>query len=55
MKYIILNENAQVFCGLSKGYPAFSENWDEAKSLENDEQFKKVQKGTLYKLEKIFL
>jgi hypothetical protein len=55
MKYIILNEEAQVFCGLRKGYPVFSENWGEAKSLENDEQFKKVQKGTLFRLEKTFL
>jgi hypothetical protein len=54
-KFIILNENAQVFCGLRKGYPIFSDNWDEARSLENHEQFMTVQRGTYYKLEKTFL
>ena len=54
-KFIILNENAQVFCGLRKGYPIFSDNWDEAKSLENHEQFNTIQRGTYYKLEKTFL
>jgi hypothetical protein len=44
-----------VFCGLRKGYPVFSDDWDEARSLENHEQFKAVQRGTYYKLEKTFL
>ena len=54
-KFIILNEEAQVFCGLKRGYPSFSDNWDEAKSLENHEQFNTIQRGTYYKLEKTFL
>jgi hypothetical protein len=54
-KFIILNEEAQVFCGLKRGYPSFSDNWDEARCLENDEQFKAVQRGTLFKLEKSFI
>jgi hypothetical protein len=54
-RFILLNEYCQVFCGLQRGYPAFSDNLDEAKSLENDNQVKMVQQGTLFKLEKEYL
>jgi hypothetical protein len=50
-----LNELAQVFCGLQGGYPAFSDDFDSAKHLENDEQVKMIQKGTSFKLEKEFI
>jgi hypothetical protein len=53
--FIVLNELAQVFCGLQGGYPAFSDDFDSAKYLENDEQIKMIQKGTSYKLEKEFI
>lgn len=54
-QFIVLNEYAQVFCGLQDGYPAFSDNLDEAKPLENDSQVKTIQRGTSFKLEKYFL
>lgn len=54
-KFIVLNEYAQVFCGLKGGYPAFSDEIDEAKPLENDNQVRMIQQGTPFKLEKYFL
>lgn len=54
-QFIVLNEYAQVFCGLQGGYPAFSDNLDEAKPLENDSQVQMIQRGTSFKLEKYFL
>lgn len=54
-QFIVLNEYAQVFCGLQGGYPAFSDNLDEAKPLENDSQIQMIQRGTSFKLEKHFL
>jgi len=54
-KFILLNEYCQVYCGLKGGYPAFSDNIDEAKWLENDEQVKMIKQGTSFKLEKEFI
>jgi hypothetical protein len=54
-QFIVLNEYCQVFYGLQGGYPAFSDNLDEAKPLERDSQVKMIQKGTSFKLEKYFL
>ena len=55
IQFIVLNEYAQVFCGLKGGYPAFSDDLDEAKPLTNDSQVKMIQRGTSFKLEKYFL
>ena len=55
IQFIVLNEYAQVFSGLKGGYPAFSDDLDEAKPLTNDLQVKMIQKGTSFKLEKYFL
>ena len=55
IQFIVLNEYAQVFCGLKGGYPAFSDDLDEAKPLTNDSQVKTIQQGTSFKLEKHFL
>jgi hypothetical protein len=38
-RFIVLNKYAQVWCGLRGGKPIFSDDWNEAKTLENDEQF----------------
>ena len=54
-KFILLNEYCQVYCGLKGGYPAFSDNIDEGKWLENDEQVKMIKQGTSFKLEKEFI
>lgn len=53
--FILLNEYCQVYCGLQGGYPAFSDNIDEAKWLENNEQVSMIQRGTLFKLEKEYI
>jgi len=50
-EFIVLNEYAQVFIGLLRGYPAFSDNWDEAKPLQNPDQIKHLKHGTSHKLE----
>ena len=54
-RFIILNEYCQVFCGLKHGLPAFSDNIDDAKPLENQRQIEMIQRGTLFKLEKSYL
>jgi len=53
--FILLNEAAQVFCGLQGGYPAFSDELGEAKPLYRDSQIRLIQQGTSFKLEKYFL
>lgn len=53
--FILLNEYCQVYCGLQGGYPAFSDNIDDAKWLENDEQVRMIKQGTSFKLEKEFI
>jgi len=54
-EFIVLNERCQVFCGLRGGYPVFSDNLNEAKPLTHDGQFKSIQQGTFYKLEKEYI
>jgi hypothetical protein len=50
-EFIVLNELAQVFCGLRGGYPDFSDDFDSAKHLNNREQVRMIQQGTTFKLE----
>ena len=50
-QFIVLNEYCQVFSGLSRGYPIFSDDLDEARPLTNINQFKNVQYGTNFQLE----
>jgi hypothetical protein len=50
-EFIVLNELAQVFCGLIGGYPEFGDDFDSAKPLNNLEQVRLIQQGTSYKLE----
>ena len=50
-EFIVLNELAQVFCGLIGGYPDFSDDFDSAKLLNNKEQVRMIQQGTSFKLE----
>jgi hypothetical protein len=54
-EFIVLNEYCECFSGLKGGYPVFSGNLDDARSLTNMEQFKKVQYGVSYKLEIIYI
>ena len=52
-EFIVMNEYAQVFSGLKRGYPDFSDNINEARTITNDNQFRVIQQGTLFKLEKL--
>jgi hypothetical protein len=54
-EFIVLNEYCQVFCGCKGGYPAFSDNLDEAKPLVRDSQVRTIQQGTSFKLEKEYI
>lgn len=54
--FYLLNEDAEVFAGLRKGYPWFSNNWDDARVLTNDNQVKTIQRGVYFKnLEKYYV
>lgn len=54
-EFLVLNECCQVYCGLKGGYPSFSEDMDEARTIVNDNQFRIIQQGTSFKLEKLSL
>ena len=54
-QFIIVNELAEVFYGLKGGLPQFTNEWDKAKPLNNESQFKSVERGTFYKLEMMYL
>jgi hypothetical protein len=54
-EFIVVNGFAQVFSGLKGGYPKFSNNWDEAKPLHRIEQYQMVQRGTIDRLEVLYL
>lgn len=54
-EFIIVNELAEVFYGLKAGQPQFTEDWEKGKPLSNEQQFKNVQRGTLFKLEMLYL
>lgn len=52
-EFIVVNEYCQVFCGLKRGYPNFSDDMNEARTIVNDAQFRIIQQGTSFKLEKL--
>lgn len=52
-EFIVVNELAQVFYGLKGGVPQFTTDWGFAKPIQNENQFKCVQRGILDKLEKL--
>ena len=53
--FYVINEYAQVFAGLKQGYPFFSDDVTEAKPIYNNEQFRSIRRGHLYKIERIEL
>lgn len=53
--YIVVADNGQVWTGIKGDDLAFSDDWNEAKSLENDNQFGHLERMTYFKLEKLFL
>lgn len=54
-EFIVVNEYNQVYSGLKGGYPNFSNDWNEARSLVNNKQLSCISRGTLDKLEIMFL
>ncbi len=54
-EFIVLNEYCQCYSGLKGGYPVFSDDMDNARTLNNMEQFKKIQYGTSYNLEIMYV
>jgi len=51
--FYVMDECAQVFSGLRRGYPYFSDNINEAKPIYNNEQFGSIRRGHLYKIERV--
>ena len=54
-EFIVLNEYCQCYSELKGGYPVFSDDMDNARTLNNMEQFKKIQYGTSYNLEIMYV
>ena len=54
-EFIVVNEYNQVYSGLKGGYPNFSNDWNQARSLTNNRQLSCISRGTLDKLEIMFL
>jgi hypothetical protein len=52
-EFIVLNEYAQVYSGLKRGYPDFSDEFEDARTITNEAQFKVIQQGTSFILEKL--
>jgi hypothetical protein len=53
--FYVMNEYAEYWTGLRFGKARFSDNFNEAKTLERDEQFRSLQHISDYKIEKIYL
>jgi hypothetical protein len=54
-EFIVVTNKEEVFCGLKKGYPNFSPNWNEAKPLQNPTQLRYIRQGTHHQLEILYL
>lgn len=44
LPFVVLNDQAEVFSGLRGGYPIFEENFEKAKPLERDVQFRTLER-----------
>ena len=51
--FYVMDEYAQIFAGLRRGYPHFSNNLNDAKPIYNQSQFNNIQQGHLYKCERL--
>jgi hypothetical protein len=55
-KYIVLNENAQVFAGLRNGgTPHFSDDFGDAKTLVRDSQFRTLERVSYFNIFKEYI
>ena len=53
--FYVMNDLAQWYCGLKRGKPAFSDNFEIARTLKRDSQFKTLKRISDYPIEKIKL
>lgn len=53
IKFIVVDEIGQAFCGLKGGFPQYNIDWDKAKPLQFEDQFHTLQRYSINKLEMI--
>jgi hypothetical protein len=53
--FYVMNDSAQWYHGLRAGKPVFTDNFEEARTLERDTQFKMLQRVSDYLIEKVEL
>jgi hypothetical protein len=54
-RFIIVSEKGQVWTGIKGDELGFSDNWNEAKPLNNENQFAHLKRMSYVKLEQMFL
>jgi hypothetical protein len=53
--YIVLNDQAEVFSGLKGGYPVFSIDFEDAKPLERESQFRTLERMSAFRIFKEYI
>ena len=53
--FYVMNDYAQWYCGLRAGKPIFTDDFNEARTLERDTQFKMLKRVSDYPIEKVEL
>jgi len=54
-KFIVVSEKGQVWTGINGNDLKFSDNWNEAKPLSNENQFVHLKRMSYFNLEQMFL
>jgi len=54
-QFIVVSENGQVWTGIKGDELGFSDDWNEAKPLSNENQFAHLKRMSYVKLEQMFL
>jgi hypothetical protein len=54
-EYIVVSEKGQVWTGIKGEDLAFSDDWNEAKPLHNENQFAHLKRMSYFNLEQLFL
>lgn len=54
-RYIVMNDQAEVFSGLKGGYPVFSIDFEDAKPLERHSQFRTLERVSNYRIFKEYI
>lgn len=53
--FYVMNDYAQWYCGLKRGKASFSDNFNEARTLQRNSQFIMLKKVSDYPIEKVEL